>query len=168
MSRVGAASARAVPNRAEEGSAVVEFVTLGVLMLLPLVYLVLTLGRLQAGAFAVDGAAREAARAFAAAPDDATARARAVAVVRLGLKDEGFDSDPAAAMSVQCSATPCLTPRGRVAVQVAVDVVLPGIPAFVDHFASTHVTVRSEHVDTVDAFRPVDTVDAFRPAVMTP
>ncbi|HEX2810700.1 MAG TPA: TadE family protein [Kineosporiaceae bacterium] len=143
------------PSRqAEQGSAVVEFVTLGVLILLPLVYLVLTLGRLQAGAFAVDGAAREAARTFIAAPDDATARARAVAAVRLGLKDEGFDADPATALTITCSATPCLTPKGRVAVQVAVDVVLPGIPGFVDRLASTHVTVRSEQVDVVDAFGP--------------
>jgi hypothetical protein len=141
-------------EQAEQGSAVVEFVTLGVLILLPLVYLVLTLGRLQAGAFAVDGAAREAARTFIAAPDDATARARAVAAVRLGLKDEGFDADPATALTITCSATPCLTPKGRVAVQVAVDVVLPGIPGFVDRLASTHVTVRSEQVDVVDAFGP--------------
>jgi hypothetical protein len=141
-------------GRAEQGSAVVEFVTLGVLMLLPLIYLVLTLGRLQAGAFAVDGAAREAARAFTASPDDATGRARALAAVRLGLRDEGFDGDPATALTVSCSAAPCLTPQGRVAVEVRVDVVLPGIPAFVDRFASTHVTMRSEQVGTVDAFAP--------------
>jgi hypothetical protein len=141
-------------GRPDEGSAVVEFVTLGLLILLPLVYLVLTLGRLQAGAYAVDGAAREAARAFTTAPDDVTGRARALAAVRLGLRDEGFDIDPATALTVACSATPCLTPQGRVAAEVAVEVVLPGIPAFVDRFASTHVTVRSEQVSAVDAFAP--------------
>lgn len=141
-------------GRPDRGSAVVEFVTLGVLILLPLVYLVLTLGRLQAGAYAVDGAAREAARAFTAAPDDVTGRARALAAVQLGLHDEGLDVDPATALTVTCSATPCLTPQGRVAAQVAVQVVLPGIPAFVDRFASTHVTVRSEQVSAVDAFAP--------------
>ena len=36
----------------DEGSAVVEFVTIGVLMMVPLVYLVLCLGRVQAAAYA--------------------------------------------------------------------------------------------------------------------
>ena len=48
----------------EQGSAVVEFVTLGVLLLVPLIYLVLTVARIQAGAYAVSMAAREAGRAF--------------------------------------------------------------------------------------------------------
>ena len=43
----------------ERGSAVVEFVVLGVLMLVPLIYLVMMMARLQAGSFAVTQAARE-------------------------------------------------------------------------------------------------------------
>ena len=139
-------------RRPDDGSAVVEFVTLGVLLLVPLVYLVLTLGRLQAASFAVDGAAREASRAFTTAGDDVTGRARAVAAVRLGLLDQGFDTDAATATRISCSATPCLTPRARVEVQVSVAVVLPGIPGFVDRVAATHLTVRSAQVATVDAF----------------
>jgi hypothetical protein len=129
-------------------------VTLGVLLLIPLVYLVLTLGRLQAASFAVDGAAREAARAFTTAGDDASGRARALAAVRLGLLDQGFRIDPATATRLTCSATPCLTPRARLEVEVAVPVVLPGIPGFVDRFAATHLTVRSVQGATVDAFVP--------------
>jgi hypothetical protein len=133
---------------------VVEFVSLGVLLLVPLVYLVLTLGRVQAASFAADGAAREAARAFTTAPDEQTARVRALAAVRLGLRDQGFDVDPASVTRLTCSASPCLTPQGAVAVQVTVDVVLPGIPGFVDRAVPTHVTVRAQQRDTVDAFRP--------------
>jgi len=149
-------SARArIPARVHDdtGSAVVEFVTLGVLLLVPLVYLVLTLARVQAASFAVDGAARAAALAFTTAPDEATGRSRAVAAVRLGLRDQGFDDDPAAATQVTCSAAPCLTPQGRVSVEVTVDVVLPGVPSLVDRFAGTHVRVRSTRSATVDAFR---------------
>ena len=36
----------------DRGSAVVEFVTLGVLLLVPLVYLVLAMGRVQAATYA--------------------------------------------------------------------------------------------------------------------
>jgi hypothetical protein len=141
------------PRHDETGSAVVEFVSLGVVMLIPLIYLVLTLGRIQAASFAVDSAARAAARAFTTAPDEATGRARALAAVRLGLRDQGFDDDPGTAARLTCSASPCLTPQGRVSVQVTVDVVLPGVPSAVDRLARTHVSVRSTRSATVDAFR---------------
>ena len=52
----------------ERGSAVVEFVVLGVLMLVPLIYLVMMMARLQAGSFAVSQAAREAGRAYVTSP----------------------------------------------------------------------------------------------------
>jgi hypothetical protein len=147
-----ARSGRSRPD--DTGSAVVEFVTLGVLMLVPLVYLVITLGRVQAAAFAADGAARSAARAMVRADDEASGRARALAAVRLGLRDQGFDDDPATAGRVACSASPCLSPQGRVSVAVTVRVPLPGLPAVVDRVARTQVTVRAEHVAAVDAFRP--------------
>lgn len=138
----------------DDGSAVVEFVTLGVLLLLPVVYLVLALGRVQAATFAADGAAREAARAFVAADNEPEGQSRASAAVRLGLLDQGFDVDPTRALTLHCSASPCLTPQARVVVRVSVDVVLPGIPGFVDSVVPTHLTVRSTQTSVVDAFRP--------------
>jgi len=139
-------------SRDDTGSAVVEFVMLGVLLLVPLVYLVLVLARVQAAAFAADGAAQAAARAMVRAEDEATGRARALAAVRLGLRDQGFDDDPAAAGQLTCSVSPCLTPQARVSVEVTVHVVLPGLPAAIDRVARTHVTVRARHVAIVDAF----------------
>jgi hypothetical protein len=149
------ATDRAAGRRApdESGSAVVEFVTLGVLLLVPLAYLVMTLARVQAASFAVDSAARGAARAFTTAPDEATGRARVLAAVRLALRDQGFDDEPATAARLTCAASPCLTPQGRVSVEVTVDVVLPGVPSVVDRFAGTHVRVVSARTATVDAFR---------------
>ena len=136
----------------DEGSAVVEFVVLGLLMLVPVVYLVVTLGRIQAASFATDGGARSAARVFVAADDDARAGALAASSARLALLDQGF-APAAGGVEVTCSARPCLTPQGRVVVRVSVDVVLPGVPAALDAVVPTHVTVRSTHVATVDAFR---------------
>ncbi len=46
-------------SRRDRGRAVVEFVFLGVLLLVPLIYLVMVIGRIQAAAFAVSTAARE-------------------------------------------------------------------------------------------------------------
>ena len=49
---------RALRRRDEGGSAVVEFVFLAVLLMVPLFYLVMTLSRVQAGAYAASTAAR--------------------------------------------------------------------------------------------------------------
>ena len=45
----------------EQGTAVVEFCSLGLLLMLPLIYLVVAMGRIEAASFAADGSAREAA-----------------------------------------------------------------------------------------------------------
>jgi Flp pilus assembly protein TadG len=141
-------------RRDDAGSAVVEFVTLGVLLLVPVVYLVIALGRVQAGAFAAEGAAREAARVFSAAPDQPTAERHAHAAVRLALHDQGFrEVDPAQALAVHCEQDPCLQPQAQVRVRVQVDVVLPGVPRFIDVLVPTRVPVRAEAVAVVDRFR---------------
>ena len=61
----------------EAGSAIVEFVFLAVLMMVPLFFLVMMLARLQSGAYAVSAASREAGRAFVTAQLAAEAPARA-------------------------------------------------------------------------------------------
>ena len=60
-------------SEAQAGSALVEFVFLAVLMMVPLFYLVMVLARLQAGAYGVSAAAREAGRAYVTAPSAAQA-----------------------------------------------------------------------------------------------
>jgi len=142
----------------DRGNAVVEFLVLGVVLLVPVMYLALALGRVQAATYAVDGAAREAARAFAAAPDEATGRRHALVAVRLALLDQGLDVDPSAAATLTCDADPCLTPGARLTVRVAVDVTLPGVPAGVDQAVPGHVAVVSSATGTVDAFRPAPVV----------
>jgi hypothetical protein len=139
---------------ADDGSAVVEFVTLGVLLLVPVIYLVVTLGRVQAAAFAAEGAAREAARVFVVAEEEEQGAAHAVAVVRMALHDQGFDDvDPHRAIELECETQPCLQAENRVRVRVTVDVVLPGVPAFVDAVLPTRVPVSAESVAVVDRFR---------------
>ena len=141
-------------RRDDSGNAVVEFVVLGTLLLMPVVYLVLAVGRIQAGSFAVDGGARAAARAYTTAADDAQGSARAQTAVQLALLDQGFGAGAGPEVQVACSATPCLTPQSRVVVQVSLDVVLPGVPGFLDRVIPAHVTVRATHAAVVDAFRP--------------
>lgn len=135
----------------ERGSAVVEFVTLAVLLLIPLVYLVLMLGRLQAGAYAVSQASREAGRAYvtAQAGEDAAVRARAAA--HLSFADQRFED--VGTLAIACDGTPCLRPDGLVETTATVRVPLPLVPAFVRHVVPLSVPVSASHLSTVDRFR---------------
>jgi Flp pilus assembly protein TadG len=140
----------------DRGTAVVEFIAAALLLLLPVLYLAVTLGRLQAATFAAEGAAREAGRSFTTSPTVAEAPARALASVRIALDDQGFtDVDAAAALDVACSADPCLAPGSDVSVRVAFDVPLPAVPALVQGVVPLAVPVTATHVAAVDDFRVV-------------
>ena len=65
------------PSYDDEGTAIVEFVWLSVLLLIPLVYVVLGVFEVQRTALAASTAARSAGRAFLTAPTEASARGRA-------------------------------------------------------------------------------------------
>jgi hypothetical protein len=138
----------------EQGSAVVEFVSLGVLLMVPLVYLVLAMARVQAASFAADGSARAAARAYVTAPDEREAERRSTLAVGLGLRDQGFEAADGS-VTIDCGRARCLTPGARIVARVTVDVVLPGIPRGLGHSLSTEVTVRASQVVSVDEFRSV-------------
>lgn len=114
----------------EEGSASLEFITVGMLLLVPLVYLVLVMSALQAGSLAVEGAARQAARVYVQSPTEAEARASAERAVEIAVSDFGLD---AASVAVEISCRPhpqkCLTREGFVTITVAASVPLPLVPS---------------------------------------
>jgi hypothetical protein len=111
----------------EEGSASLEFVTVGLLMLLPLVYLVLVVAAVQAGAFAAEAAARNAARLFVQQDDFAAAEAVADRAVRFALADYGVD-EASSEVTIECTPADCLEPGALVLVTVQVEVPLPLVP----------------------------------------
>ena len=144
------------PARRDQGSAAIEFVAIGVLLLTPLIYIVIALSRIQAASFAADSSAREAARAFVTAVDDDDGRRRAAIAVRLGLRDQGFTPDDGD-LAFECgTSSACLTPGSTVRALVEVRVALPGVPRFLDRMFSTGVTVRSGQVAVVDQFQARD------------
>lgn len=136
----------------DDGSAVVEFVFLAVLMLVPIVYLILVLGRVQAGALAVEQGVREAGRAFVSAPDERSAAPRALAAAAVAYRDQGFDGPTGAQLSIACGSTPCLSPDAWVMVRGSITVDLPGVPRFLSGILPLHVTLDASHTATVDAF----------------
>lgn len=137
-------------SRRDSGRAVVEFVFLGVLLLVPLIYLVMVIGRIQAAAFAVSTAAREAGRAFTTAQQDTDAYPRARAAAGISFEDYGFAGD--SGLTLSCDGAPCLRPQGRVSAQATIEVRLPLVPDFLVGAIPTSVPVTATHVATVDRF----------------
>ena len=115
--------------RDERGSAIVELVWLGTLLLLPLVWVVVCIGEVQGGAFGTTAAARSAGRAYALAPDDAQGTERAQVAARQALADQGLASAP---MDVRVTCTPnpadCHDGASVITVRVATEVALPALP----------------------------------------
>lgn len=138
--------------RGDEGSAVVEFVAVTVILLVPLVYLVLVVGRLQAATFAAEGAAREAARVFVASDEPADAAPRAMTAAGIALDDQGLPDDPAEVLSIACSAA-CLTPGSEVTVDVRLRVPLPFVPAFLRGAVPVEIPVAARRTAVVEAYR---------------
>lgn len=118
-------------KRDERGSAVVEFAWLGALLLVPVIWLVLSVFEVQRGAFATETAARSAARAYALADDDAQGASAARTAARLALEDQGVRGVP---ISVKVSCTPfprnCHSGTSVITVAVRTQVVLPLMPEF--------------------------------------
>jgi Flp pilus assembly protein TadG len=73
----------------DEGTATIEFVGVTLLLLLPLLYLLLSVFSVQRAAFAVTQAAREAGRAYSTAPTAAVGQQRALYAARLAMQDQG-------------------------------------------------------------------------------
>ena len=115
--------------RDERGSALVELTWLGILLLVPLLWIVVSVFEVQRGAFAVSGAARAAGRAYALAPDDAAGRQRAEAAARQALADQGVGDAPLD-LRITCSPYPrdCHSGTSVITVVVASRVDLPLMP----------------------------------------
>lgn len=134
----------------EDGRAVVEFVFLGALMLLPLLYVVLTAARIQAAAFSVSLASREAGRAYVTGQGEEDASQRAHAAADLAFADFAFEDG--ARLELSCDGTPCLRPDGSVTARASIVVQLPLVPDFIAGRVPAAVTLSSTHVQSVDRF----------------
>ena len=77
----------------DAGNALIEFVFVAVLILIPLVYFVVAVASVQRSGVAVTHAAREAGRAFATADSTGQGVERAEVAVRLALADQGLSDD---------------------------------------------------------------------------
>jgi Flp pilus assembly protein TadG len=135
----------------ERGSAVVEFTFLALLLMVPLVYFIITVGQIQGGAFAVVGAADQAAKVYVAQPDAESGRTAAEQAVMLALADYGHPADNAR-MDASCQPSDCLASGSAVTITVHLTVPLPFVP-FSDSFRLNASQLDASATQVVGRFR---------------
>jgi Flp pilus assembly protein TadG len=141
----------------EDGSALVEFVFIALVVFVPLIYIVAGFSAVQRGIFASTAAAREAGRAIATAPDPLTGQERALRAAELAVEDQSVDATDLrlafAPAGADCAAAgsyaPTLEPGEEFSVCVTVTVRIPLLPEFVDANTATgqFVVERDRYVD---------------------
>jgi hypothetical protein len=136
------------PMSSERGSAIVEFHFLGLLMLVPLVYILLAVLDVQRASYGVTQAAREAGRIYVATGDEAAARLAA----QVALADQRLAAG-GAEIVIRCSVTPCYRPGAEVSVTVGSTVRLPFIPEVLAGAVHAQIPVDATHASVIDRFR---------------
>jgi Flp pilus assembly protein TadG len=147
------------PAPDDGGSAIIEFVFVAVLVMVPLVYLVVAVAGVQRSELAVSQAAREAGRAFATSDSAAEAYTRARAAVHIALDNQGLPDDaqlrfvPAGASCTGGATTsPALAPGAQFTVCVVRTVDMPAVPSVLTGHG---VRTVGEYVVHVDDYRVV-------------
>ncbi|NYE19981.1 TadE family protein [Microbacterium immunditiarum] len=113
----------------ERGSAPLEFILVGLLMLVPIVYLIVALGLIQSQALGAKAGARHLARTVATAGGVADADRRAERVLESVTTEYGLDPSTVA-VDVECSPAGGACPRAGAMLHVTIStrVSLPLVP----------------------------------------
>lgn len=136
--------------RGDDGNALVEFTYLAVLLMIPLVYLMITVFLVQRAAFGTTEAARQAGRAYARADTVSQAQARGRAAAGIAMRDQGVTAAPNVAF--RCVGG-CLEPGSSVRVTVSSFVRLPVLGRVFGSAGRGGIRVSATHTEPVDRFR---------------
>jgi Flp pilus assembly protein TadG len=137
----------------DRGNAIVEFVFVAVVVMMPLVYFVAGVADIQRSRLAVSQAAREAGRAFATAESSADGLARVEVAIRLALRDQGLTDRPAVSFVAPGSGcggsavAPRLDPGVEFTICITRSVQFPGVPSMLGGRGITTVGQYVVHVD---------------------
>lgn len=129
----------------EAGTAPIEFIFAGLVLLVPLVYLVVALGQIQEQSLGAESGARHIARAVATAPDAETAGTRADDVAAAIADEYGIDPDRLRVRLVCHPSGDCPRAGATLVVTVSTRVALPLTPPVLglDRWASVPVSATS-------------------------
>ena len=103
----------------DSGRASLEFLTLSILVFLPVLYFALSLASLQGASLATETAARNAVRVFTEGAAGTQTAKLAEGAVRSALANHGLTD--LALLERQCSRSSCVEPGSRVTVRVGVN-----------------------------------------------
>lgn len=150
----------ALRENRQHGSAIVEFVFVALLVLVPLVYLIVAIAVVQRSRLATTNAARDVGRAIATADTGDEAATRADAAFRIALASQGIPPTGAELRYVDANGNceqgagvmPRLAPGAEFTVCVLRSQRLPGVPTVL---SGRGVTTVGRYVVHVDDFRPV-------------
>lgn len=150
--------ARAASLDDDSGTALIELIGLGVMLLLPITYLAVSVFAVQKGVFAAGAAAREAGRAFVRSDSSATALEDADRAARLALEGQGITGanvsvHPAGQGCDDGPAAPALVPGASYVICVGFGVPLPFADRGFMADALHAVGVTGRTTVTVDDFR---------------
>lgn len=138
----------------DEGRALIEVIFLAVLILIPTVYILISILRIQSASFAVSQGARDAGRVMDFAPTTAVGVARAEEIARLALQDQNVPTEGMDLRFVpvggDCVTSPEIAPSLQAGsvydVCVVTVVTLPGVPSVVTGSSNTISGVFTLHV----------------------
>ncbi len=131
----------------------VELTWLGLLLLVPLVYVVTTLVTVQRSAYGATEATRAAGRAYVLAPDVATAEQRAFQAAAMSMRDQGVTLHPGE-LTIVCRPGPesCLQAGSTVEVRMHLQVSLPLMPTVLGR-STASIAVDAKHVEPYGVYR---------------
>lgn len=136
--------------RDDDGNAVLEYVYLSILLLVPLIYVLITVFLVQRAAFGTTEAARAAARAYERAGGAELGEQRARDAIAVALHDQGVTEVPE--IGFDCAGTPCAGPDGKVKVTVTAWVRLPVLGSVFGDARRGAIKVQASHVEFGDRY----------------
>lgn len=115
----------------EAGRASLEFLTAAIVLLIPVMFLAMSLSSIQNAALATEAAARNAARVFVQETNLQVAAVRAEQAVVVALANHGFEAP--SLLERSCSSSDCAAPGTIVVIRVGAEAPLfssPFLPGF--------------------------------------
>ncbi len=133
----------------EDGQALLETIILGLLLIVPIIWLLGLLGEMQRAALATTSAAREAAADASRSTDASGARGSIARAVRISLLDQGLDPSR---VRVQASTPSGFARGGIVRVRVSYPVQALAVP-LLGSLTDPVIWVRSQSSMVIEPYR---------------
>jgi Flp pilus assembly protein TadG len=137
----------------ERGSAALEFILVGMILLVPLVYLIVALGLIQGQSLGAEAGARHIARAVSTSTDADAARGSADRILRSVIDEYGLDPETVTvALDCRPAGASCPEPGATLVVTVRTRVSLPLVPPLLGLDRLASIPIEAAAVQKVSRF----------------